>query len=244
MWHVLHLIARPFEVLLGLFCVLSAIVLYPNEEGTIQSKFEDFWIRVDDYQQLALSKHAAFMTQVAKLETRFLDRVFGHRLVSGQALGVSFCFSMVGLSLVFVVGERNDPTLRNFFTEYLVLSMIIGAASIFVRRRNIVRRVVVAIPLLLLVIRTLKCDCSGSDTMRLFTAIVGAAILGFGCDMLFITLTRRLLRWAGQMTSSIKVLATVILSLVFVVILASPAFVHPTLSTPLRWQAFLLLTIA
>ncbi len=56
MWHVLHLIVRPIEVLLGLFCVLTAIVLYPGEEEKIQSRFEDFWIRVDDYQKLALSK--------------------------------------------------------------------------------------------------------------------------------------------------------------------------------------------
>jgi hypothetical protein len=65
MWHVLHLIARPIETLLGLFCVLTAILLYPNQEGIIQSKLEDFWVRADDYKSLALSRHAAFMTQVA-----------------------------------------------------------------------------------------------------------------------------------------------------------------------------------
>jgi hypothetical protein len=85
MWHVLHLIARPIEALLGVFCVLTAIVLYPDEEGKIQSKFEDFWVRVDDFKNLALTRHAAFMIQVAQLETRFLDRVFGHELISGQA---------------------------------------------------------------------------------------------------------------------------------------------------------------
>jgi len=37
---------------------------------------EDFWIKVDDYRQLALSRHAAFMQQVARLETYCLDRVF------------------------------------------------------------------------------------------------------------------------------------------------------------------------
>jgi hypothetical protein len=49
MWYVLHLIARPFEVLIGLFCLVTAILLYPNQEGKIQSKLEDFWIRLDDY---------------------------------------------------------------------------------------------------------------------------------------------------------------------------------------------------
>jgi hypothetical protein len=99
MWHILHLIARPIEALVVVFCVLSAIVLYPNEEVKIQSKFEDFWIRVDDFQNLALTRHAAFMTGIAKLETRFLDRVFGNRLISIRALGVSFCFSLGTIAL-------------------------------------------------------------------------------------------------------------------------------------------------
>jgi hypothetical protein len=53
--------ARPIEALLGLFCVLTAVVLNPDEEGKIQSKLEDFWIRVDDFQNLALTRHVAFM---------------------------------------------------------------------------------------------------------------------------------------------------------------------------------------
>jgi hypothetical protein len=85
MWHILHLIARPIEALLGVFCVLSALVPYPGEEGKIQSKFEDFWIRVDDYQKLALSRHVVFMQLVAKLETELLDRVFGYKAVRTTA---------------------------------------------------------------------------------------------------------------------------------------------------------------
>jgi hypothetical protein len=37
MWHLLHLIARPIEALLGVFCALSAIMLYPGEEGKRES---------------------------------------------------------------------------------------------------------------------------------------------------------------------------------------------------------------
>jgi hypothetical protein len=97
MWHLLHLLARPVEALLGLFCVVSAIVLYPDEEGKIQSKFEDFWVRVNDFQNLALTRHAAFMTQVAKLEARLLDRIFGSQLISLQFVFVSTCFSLASV---------------------------------------------------------------------------------------------------------------------------------------------------
>jgi hypothetical protein len=63
MWHVLHLIARPIEALLGVFCVLTAIVLYPDEEGKLQSRFEDFWVSVDDYKLAALSQHTVWAAQ-------------------------------------------------------------------------------------------------------------------------------------------------------------------------------------
>jgi hypothetical protein len=43
MSHILHLIARRIEVLLGVFCVLTAIVLYPGQEGKIQSGLGDFY---------------------------------------------------------------------------------------------------------------------------------------------------------------------------------------------------------
>ncbi len=67
MWHLLHLIARPIEVLLGLFCVLTAILLYPTEDGKIQSRLEGFWVRVDDYEHLncvfAMHVHLVFVTK-------------------------------------------------------------------------------------------------------------------------------------------------------------------------------------
>ena len=75
-------------------------MLYPGEEGKLQSKFEDFWIRVDDFKNLALSRHVAFVTGVARLETRFLDRVFGHNLFSGLSMSASLCLSIISISAV------------------------------------------------------------------------------------------------------------------------------------------------
>ena len=100
MWRFLHLVTVPTAFIMGLFCVLTAILLYPNEEGMIQSTLEDVWLRVDDYQKLALTRHAAFMTGIAKLETEFFNRMFGHRLLSVQALGMSFCFSFTPLTIL------------------------------------------------------------------------------------------------------------------------------------------------
>jgi hypothetical protein len=49
-----HFIVRPAEVLLGLFCLLTAYFLHRDEEGKIQSAMEETWVRIDDYQHVAL----------------------------------------------------------------------------------------------------------------------------------------------------------------------------------------------
>jgi hypothetical protein len=236
MWHILHLIARPIEALLGVFCVLSAIVLYPNEEGKIQSKFEDFWIRVDDFQNLALTRHAAFMTGVANLETRFLDRVFGIRLISIQALGVSFCFSLGTIALLtmlvsYIILPVRYPELNSvgalmISLGYLICAAIVGAACVWIQNHNLLRNsiVIAALIFLLLWMVTFRAGApgvTGEISMRILLLVLSS----FGCDVIFITLTRRLLRWAGEMTSSWKVLATVIVNFFLAVLFVSPLLV-------------------
>jgi hypothetical protein len=61
MWHFFHFIVRPAEALVGLSCLLTAIGLYPNEEGKIQSDFEEFWIKLDDYKNSEVTRNAMFM---------------------------------------------------------------------------------------------------------------------------------------------------------------------------------------
>jgi hypothetical protein len=233
MWHVLHLIARPIEALLGVFCVLSAIVLYPDEEGKIQSKFEDFWVKVDDFKNLALTRHAAFMTQVAKLETRLLNRVFGQKLISGQALGVSFCFSAASVSLFGLVlffyesqyGDWDDITTLDYVASLLLLfvSLIVGAASIFIRKNAVLRRSMI-VGAFALVGLWKFCTSSnpfaamGSTAALMLTVTVG----GFVCDVAFISLIRRLLLWSGKMTSSLGIAIVVILTLFLAFVLLYP----------------------
>ncbi len=59
---------------------------------------------------------------------------------------------------------------------------------------------------------------------RLGAAIVVAGLGGFACDVLFIVLTRRLVRWVEEMKSSFKVLALVVFNLVVGFLMVSPIF--------------------
>jgi hypothetical protein len=234
MWHLLHLIARPFEVLLGAFCVLSAIVLYPGEEGKIQSKFEDFWIRVDDFKDLALTRHAAFMTGVAKLETRLLDRVFGEKIFSARAIGASALCTLSSIA-VFIIFDP-DVALHSMRAKrdcaaFLIMFVCIGISIFSVQLRARTRAFILGLGLLLLV--PIQWDLlhfgATPQSLAVLTSVVGIAILsGFIGDVVFIACTRRILRWAGQMQSSLKVLVVVVSSFLLAVLLVSPPILAAT----------------
>lgn len=49
----------------GPFLIISHIFLFEKTQGLIQSRIENLWIRVDDYQSTALTKHLAFMKVVS-----------------------------------------------------------------------------------------------------------------------------------------------------------------------------------
>src|SRR5258705_11600322 len=213
MWHVLHLIAAPVEFLLGVFCVLTAIILYPNEEGKIQSRFEDFWIRVDDYRHLALSKHAAFMTQVAKLETAILDFVFGEKLISEQAMAVSLSLSLLSLTWLFYGISDAWNSIGNAFaaglgrpadhydadySDLILFAFVaagLGISSVVLRKAKPLTKRLVMCGFVLVLALMLAFKRNQTSDPTIYTAAMTTVLGGFVCDALFIALTRVLLRW-------------------------------------------------
>ena len=244
-WHFLHLLLRPFEALLGIFCVTTSILLYPSEDGKIQSALEDFWVRLDDYQQLTLSRHAAFVTQVAKLESRLLDGVFGQKLISKRALAISVLISIASLQTTWSFTDTVSSNLLTLelhqfvgllFTGSvaLIIYLVIGSILFYGARliwRNPSRGVVGGLVILAIVTmyisgksvefaesQGIRIEGSGSSLFE-FAAV---ALGGFTCDVFFIVTTRRLIRWAGGMTNTFKVLSVVILNLLVAAVLICP----------------------
>jgi hypothetical protein len=225
MWHFIHFIVRPVEALLGLFCLLTAIVLYPDEEGKIQSKFEDFWIRVDDYQQLALSRHAAFMRHVATVESRFLDHLFGHKLFSSRAVGVSISLSLATLSISMSYDSGRisyNPWAMGLF----ICSLLLGGVGLFVRRPFVFVSIIVVSALGFGVWWTARAS-NGSAEAYLLGAAIGVVVVffcavGFACDIAFVAVTRQLLRLTRGMNKSINIVMVVVVNLFLAGFLISP----------------------
>jgi hypothetical protein len=230
MWHSLHIVVRPFEALLGVFCLLTAGLLYPSEDGTIQSRLEDFWIRVDDYQLLAISRHTAFMTQVAKLESAFLDRMFGRKLFSEQSIVVSCWCSLVSFELAGTWFARSThfTVLPIPFLFALLIGLSLALiAYVVLPRYHVTRETSLWLASAAIVVagvwflRMTPKEGLKSWTLAFVMLFVG----GFCCDIIFIAATRRLIRWAGEMTQSIEVVGVLIFNLLLAIILVVPEFI-------------------
>ena len=63
------MIANFFHLVLGLMGLLlyAGLFLTETEEGRLQNRLEELWIRVDDLQSRAVSRQAAFLQQVSGL---------------------------------------------------------------------------------------------------------------------------------------------------------------------------------
>jgi hypothetical protein len=245
MLHLLHLVLTGTAFLAGVFCVLTAILLYPGEEGKIQSKFEDFWVRADDYQRMALSRHAAFMTQVAKLESAFLDRVFGPKLFSPQSIVVS-CWSSVVSFILSGSLLRNLTHVAVVFPNPVLAGLLIGLslasiAYILLPNHRLARGIclyaaaaIVGYTGALFVQLTPKTGLA-SWSVTYLALFIG----GFCCDVLFIAATRRLVRWVGEMTRVLTMVSVLTINVLLAVAMVAPvaAWQLPSVSRLLftRW---------
>jgi hypothetical protein len=222
MWAYLHPLLRWATAGLGVAFIVMAFFLYPDEEGKIQSTFEDIWNRLRRQQDIALSRHAAFMVEMARTTSLAFDRLLGFRLLSQRAFGVSICYSAASVGLVGLAANLEEPqTLASIVTmgaicaSFLLIGSLPALCPSF-RFKRIWFYSVIGVPFFLLS-GSLVLD-SGLGPLRPSTALkvgftVGVIMLAsFSSDVLFIALTRRALRWAGQMDQFLKIAAVVFLN--------------------------------
>jgi hypothetical protein len=84
------------------FVLVYASSLYENEEGQIQSKIVEWWVRLDDKGLASRSRIAAFMQEVARLTGRGFDGLFGNSLLSLRFVAVSIYLSFASLFLFLI----------------------------------------------------------------------------------------------------------------------------------------------
>ncbi len=84
---------------LGVLFVCAALFLHENEEGRIQNKLEEWWIKLSDREKQSRSRAVAFMQDVAKSTGAGFDLLLGKRLRSLRVVFISISFSLASIFL-------------------------------------------------------------------------------------------------------------------------------------------------
>ena len=89
--HIVLATARMLIACVGFLLIYIAAFLHEDEEGKLQNRLEELWVRVDDFQRQALSKQTVFL--LLRLLRSGFDTLLGSRLVSARSATVVFCYS-------------------------------------------------------------------------------------------------------------------------------------------------------
>src|ERR1700678_909859 len=81
----------------------TAVTMFPDEEGELQNRIENVWIRVDDLHLTVVGRVTAIFNRIAAYVTRIYNRVLGTRLISIQMVGVSSASSIAAFFLFATV---------------------------------------------------------------------------------------------------------------------------------------------
>src|SRR5450631_2246563 len=84
----------------------AASLVYEDEEGAVQNRLEEWWLRLAYKKEAQLSGAARFIRGVARLADRVFDGILGEGLWSFQAVGVSIWFSLASLWIALLVASH------------------------------------------------------------------------------------------------------------------------------------------
>src|SRR6266849_3677624 len=93
-------VLRTLAVLIGSLAFYIAFFMYEDEEGKWQNRIEKLWVTINDRAKFTVGKTSALFNKVSIVVSRTFDRIFGPKLISLRAVGVSTSYSLAGLSLL------------------------------------------------------------------------------------------------------------------------------------------------
>ncbi len=89
---VVHILVRIVSVVGAVACFYGALLLYEDAQGRIQNRLEDWWIRLADTQQAALSRATRFMQGIAAAANRCFRRSLWRDDIFPS---IGYCFGLV-----------------------------------------------------------------------------------------------------------------------------------------------------
>lgn len=211
----MNTIVRYSALFVGLASICVGLFMYEAEHKRLQAFLEKLWAKIDDVQEVALSKHTNLLRGVAHIMSRALIRLLGERSLSLRVLAISLCFSVAsfGLSLMllgFLVGM--DLTLLALGALVLIFAGMYGLAPVFIRSKRLIK--LWAVPLVLMVVMPLLWLIQDFENVVGRSRYLIWATFGIALCVMFLELTRRILGHLCQATSVTKIVMILVLNFV------------------------------
>lgn len=199
--NVIWWLLKPVSLLL-----IYLTFLYEDEEGKIQDRIIELWVRLDDRRSTSLSWAAILIQSAARLVAGAMDYFFGTKPVSFRLLGTSFFFSLA--SLEPFLGFSPHPNSHWPFTGpyhwthlfQAILYLALGMVPAFTKNRWFlgvwyicIIRVMYTFVFAVLIVFAGKHGSLGLASNLLVGATTGLG-MSFLCDILWISFARKLLR--------------------------------------------------
>ena len=116
-------------------CLIYLAFLSEDEEGRVQDRVADWWVRLDDARSASVSWAAAFLQEAARLTARVIDYVFGSRPISLRIIGTSYCFSLASIKFAMSFTPHPHGMLIYLTTPFHFVSLMQGRMYLIRRTR-------------------------------------------------------------------------------------------------------------
>lgn len=213
----------------------AAAFIREDEEGKVQNRLEEWWIRLMYRRDAELSRAARFMRGIATLSSRAFDSVLGKSLWSFQAVGASLWFSLasLGIAILFMsFVARHVPKLASKVQQipnvshvwlfvaacvgFGILPWLAGRFWAFIIWAAVTLRWL--IPLSGFVLFAMN-KYGFFTVFRILAGIALVLLLSFGFDVLYISITRWMLRMLLHLRQLHEIVGIVALDVVLACVL-------------------------
>ncbi len=103
-------------VAVGIVLIVLALLCYEDEEKKIQSRIEEYWVRLSDVERPAYEWHDRLAKHILAVSNHILNSLFGPRYFSWQFVSTSISISSIAALLLTLVIEIPELRLLNACT--------------------------------------------------------------------------------------------------------------------------------
>jgi|ERR1700674_3786557 len=205
---------------IGAILICAGLFLYEDEEGQFQNKVEQWWIGLSDVQKASRSKVASFVQEVARLTGEGFDRLFGQSLFSLRIVPISIYLSFAScLLVIFIMLPRlNHPATatRRGALSFIVLFLALALVPAIFKNRGVLAIWWAIIPAILLSMSGFLVFVFKTRGPRPLFYGIGLVVLIFisslFCDLIYIALTRYILRRISRIDRIPEILLMIFLN--------------------------------